>query len=135
MEEERNVEAIRIVRGMDEAWAKGDIEALVAFFAENATIESPLVCRIFQRTEGICRGREEIRRLLSALVDQGRPWGTHEPPIVGGKSVVVEYRPKAPSSDAEHVSVDVLELRAGKVQSLRAYLGWRALADHAGGRG
>jgi hypothetical protein len=56
---------------------------------------------------------------------RGTPWGGHEPPIIRGNTVVVEHR--GASSDTEKFSVDIIEVRDGKIQSLRAYAGWRAV--------
>lgn len=100
-----------------------DVEALIALFAEDATVESPLIPRLLNRKEGVCHGRAELRELARALLTRGRPWGGHEPPIIRGNTVAIEYRDA--SSDAEFYSVDILEVRDGKIQSLRAYLGWR----------
>jgi len=34
---------------------------------EDATLESPLIRHLLKKEEGICRGREELRKLLSVL--------------------------------------------------------------------
>ena len=106
---------------------------LVALFAEDATLESYLVSRVFKRKEGVCRGRTEIRELALALSRRGRLWGGHEPPIVRGNTVVIEHR--SASSDAEKFSVDIIEVKDGRIQSLRAYAGWRAIMALTGGAG
>src|SRR5207247_835479 len=88
---------------------------------------------VFNRKEGVCRGRTEIRELALALSRRGRPWGGHEPPIIRGNTVVVEHR--SASSDAEKFSVDIIEVKDGRIQSLRAYAGWRAIMALTGGAG
>ena len=122
----------QLISDLEAASSRNDVEALVALFAHDATIESYLVSRVFNRKEGVCRGRAEIRELALALSKHGRPWGGHEPPIIRGNTVAVEYR--SASSDAEKFSVDIIELRDGTIQSLRAYAGWRAIvtSDQAG---
>jgi hypothetical protein len=64
--------------------------------------------------------------MVRVLMRGGRAWGGHEPPLVRGNTVALEFHP--PNSDREHYSVDIIELRDGKIQSLRAYVGWRAPA-------
>ena len=116
----------QFVRAFDNAWSRNDLEGAVALFAENATLESPLVQRLLHRSEGVLQGRDEIRAMVRALMQGGRAWGDHEPPVIRDHTVVLEFR--RPGSEGEHYSVDIIELRDGKIQSLRAYAGWRALA-------
>jgi len=120
----------QVISDLEAARSRNALEGLVALFAQDATIESYLVSRIFNRTEGVCRGRAEIRELARALLKRGVPWGGHEPPIIRGDTVAVEFRDG--SSDAEKFSVDIIEVRDGKIQSLRAYAGWRALMARTG---
>ena len=123
----------QVISDLETASSRNDVEALVALFAEDATIESYLVSRVFKRKEGVCRGRTEIRELALALSRRGRPWGGHEPPIIRGNTVVIEHR--SASSDAEKFSVDIIEVKDGRIQSLRAYAGWRAIMALTGGAG
>ena len=115
----------QLISDLDAASSRNDVEALVGLFAPDATIESYLVSRVFDRTEGVCRGRVEIRELALALSKRGRPWGGHGPPIIQGNTAAIEY--KSASSDAAMFSVDIIEVNDGKIQSLRAYAGWRAI--------
>ncbi|HEX6533559.1 MAG TPA: nuclear transport factor 2 family protein [Gemmatimonadaceae bacterium] len=125
MQDEQVVTVEQLIAELEAASSRKDVEALVALFAPDATIESYLVSRVFDRKEGVCRGRAEIRELALALMRRGTPWGGHEPPIIRGNTVAIEYH--TASSDAERFSVDMIEVRDGKIQSLRAYAGWRAV--------
>lgn len=120
----------QLIDEFDAASARDDVEGLVALFAHDATIESYLVARVFERKEGVCRGHAEIRELALALAKRGKPWGGHEPPIIQGNRVAIEFR--MPSSDTEKYSVDIIEVKDGKIQSLRAYVGWHAVAAITG---
>ena len=51
----------QVIRDMGAAFARHDVEGLLALFAEDATLESYLVARVFQRKDGVCHGRAEIR--------------------------------------------------------------------------
>ena len=125
MQDEQVTTVEHLIGDLEAASSRNNLEALVALFAPDATIESYLVSRVFNRKEGVCRGRTEIRELALALMRRGKPWGGHEPPIIRGNTVAIEYRNA--SSDAEKFSVDIIEVRDGKIQSLRAYAGWRAI--------
>ncbi|NUP10288.1 MAG: nuclear transport factor 2 family protein [Polyangiaceae bacterium] len=122
--------AEQIIADLEAAFGRKDLDVMVELFAEDATIESYLVTRIFNRKDGVCRGRAELRQLATALMKRGAPWGGHTPPIVQGNTVIVEY--SSASSDEEKFSVDVIELKDGKIQSLRAYAGWRAITALTG---
>jgi ketosteroid isomerase-like protein len=125
MTDEQATTAERVLRDMEAAFSRNDVEGVVALFAENATIESYLVARIFHRKEGVCHGHAEIRELIRALAKRGTPWGGHGAPLIHGNTIAVEYN--AASSDTQKFSVDIIELKGGKIQSLRAYAGWRAI--------
>ena len=120
-----NDAAATIIDDMEAAFSRHDVEGVLALFAEDATIESYMVTRVFDRKDGVCRGKAEIRKLVGALVERGTPWKGHDPPIVRGNTIAVEY--KAKSSESEKFSVDIIELKDGKIHSLRAYAGWRAV--------
>jgi ketosteroid isomerase-like protein len=125
MEQEQVATVEQLLSDLEAAFSRNDVEAIVALFAPDATIESYLVSRVFNRMDGVCQGRAEIRELALALSKRGRPWGGHEPPIIRGNTVAIEYR--SASSDAEKFSVDIIEVKDGTIQSLRAYAGWRAI--------
>lgn len=116
----------RFLRAFDEAWSKNDFDGAVGLFAEDATLESPLVRSLLHRNEGVLHGRQEIALMVRALMSGGKAWGGHEPPLVRGDTIAIEF--KRPASDTDHYSVDIIELKDGKIQSLRAYLGWRPLS-------
>src|SRR6476646_6233373 len=102
MQDEQATNVERLMSELEAASTRKDVEALVALFTEDATIESYLVSRVFNRKEGVCHGRAEIRELGRALMARGTPWGGHEPPIIRGNTVAIEYR--SASSDAEKFS-------------------------------
>ena len=115
------------LRAFDAAWAKRDLEGIVALFTDDATLESPLVPRLLSRRDGVLHGRSEIRDMVRALLERGIPWGKHEEPIIHGHRAALEFR-SAPSEGEQFYSVDIIEVRDGRIQSLRAYSGWRPLA-------
>jgi hypothetical protein len=125
MRDEQSSAAEQFIRTFDAVWSNSDVEGAVALFAEDATLETPLIQRLLHRKEGVLHGRGEIRQMVQALMSGGKGWGGHELPLIRGNLIAIEFR--RPSSE-EHYSVDIIELRDGKIQSLRAYLGWRSLS-------
>jgi len=115
----------RTLREFDAAWARRDLRAIVDMFAEDASLESPLVLHLLHRTEGVLHGRDEIQEMISALLEQGTPWGRHEAPLIQGNKAAVEFR-SASTDEGQFYSVDIVEVVQGRIQSLRAYSGWRA---------
>jgi ketosteroid isomerase-like protein len=126
MEHETNT-VERTLSAFDAAWARGDLEGILQLFAEDASLESPLVPRLLNRSDGVLRGRDEIREMIRALLQRGKPWGKHEKPIIQGNRAAIEFR-SAPSEGEQFYSVDIIEVKDDKIQSLRAYSGWRPLA-------
>jgi ketosteroid isomerase-like protein len=116
----------RTLEAFDAAWVRSDLEGIVALFAEDASLESPLVPRLLKRSEEALHGRDEIRQMVRALLERGTPWGKHEKPIIQGNRAAIEFR-SAPADGGQFYSVDIVEVRRGKIQSLRAYSGWRPL--------
>ena len=129
MRNEEPTAAEQFMHAFDAAWSKNDVEGAVALFAEDATLETPLIQRLLHRKEGVLHGRDEIREMVRALMSGGRGWGGHEAPLIRGNAIAIEFR-RASSED--HYSVDIIELKDGKIQSLRAYLGWRSLTPPSG---
>jgi len=117
----------RALREFDAAWARKDLEGIVGQFAQDASLESPLVARLLKRSDGVLHGRDEIREMIRALLERGIPWGKHEAPIIDGNRAAIEFK-SAPSEGEQFYSVDIIEVTQGRIQSLRAYSGWRPLA-------
>src|SRR5262249_30845590 len=59
--------AERIYLAWDEALSRNDAGALLALYAEDAVIESPLVPHLLGRESGVLHGHEEIRPLFAKL--------------------------------------------------------------------
>jgi ketosteroid isomerase-like protein len=57
----------RIYREWDEALSKNDATALLALYAPDAVLESPLVSHLTGTREGICRGREDLKKLFEIV--------------------------------------------------------------------
>ncbi len=62
----------RIYKAWDEALGAKDLDAAVALYAPDATIESPLVAHLLGVQSGVCQGHDELRRFIR-LVFQRQP--------------------------------------------------------------
>ena len=54
-----------IFTAWDEALGAKDVDAAVALYQPDATLESPLVCHLLHTEEGVVRGREDLRRFVT----------------------------------------------------------------------
>ena len=106
-----------------------DTEGLLALYAKEAVLETPLVQAIFDgRESGILQGHREIRpffeegarRRPNALVSWHRTgkWLTD-----GERLLVWEYPRQAPDGDQVDI-VEVIEIADGLIQCHRIYWGW-----------
>ncbi len=105
-----------------------DTAALIALYADDAELESPLVPVILGRDSGILRGHAEIL----AFLEEGsrrRPnelvrWYRDGRYLAAGKLLVWEYPRQTPDGS----QVDILELMEldddGKIRRHRIYWGW-----------
>jgi len=76
-------EAIRALEAAyDDAWNRGDVDALIACFTEDALIMDP--------RGGVTRGHDDIRRLLLPMVASGGVGTAHDSEIVGVEFVTRE---------------------------------------------
>src|SRR5437763_6795386 len=57
----------RIYHDWDAALSKNDPEALLALYAQDATLESPLIPHLLGKESGICHGHGELREFFEML--------------------------------------------------------------------
>jgi NIPSNAP/SnoaL-like domain len=108
------------------ALSANDPEALLALYAEDAHLESPLVPHLLETNTGVLRGREELRRLFDVLA-------VRKPPIrqyfrtsylTDGKRLIWEY-PREGAQGDQMDFVEAMELNSdGLIQRHRVYWGW-----------
>jgi hypothetical protein len=124
--QEREAQDIeRIWRDWDAALSKNDPAALLALYAPDAILESPVVSHLLGRETGVCRGREELRKLFEILA-------TRKPKVrqfhrtgyfTDGRKVMWEYPRATPQGDQMDF-VEVMEIDNGLIQQHRVYWGW-----------
>jgi hypothetical protein len=118
-------QAERVHNAWNGALAARDTEALVALYADDAIIESPLVCYLLGTNEGICRGRNAIRDFIP-LVFRNQPdeRRTHRNAVfTDGRVLMWEYPRETPEGDQMDFT-EVMELEGGLIRRHRVYWGW-----------
>ena len=129
---ERNPEHERIWREWHEAARNRDHQALIALYADDAILESPLVQAICpERSQGILRGKAEIAEFLREGAKR-RPnalvrW--HRTPVwfSCGDTLVWEYPRETPNGDQIDI-LEVMRIADGKIAHQRIYWGWKGCA-------
>jgi len=114
-----------IFTAWDEALGAKDVDAAVALYRPDATLESPLVCHLLGTEHGVVRGREDLRRFVSKVF-------AHQPAkrrryragyLTDGARLVWEYPRQTPDGDQMDI-VEVMEIRDGLIAHHRVYWGW-----------
>ena len=118
----------RIYNEWNDALAVKNIDGLINLYNEDATLESPLVRHLLKTEDGVCRGRDELCKLLTVLF-QCRPETRRfhrKSFFIDGKNIIWEYPRQSP--DGEQMDfVEVMELKNSKIQHHRVYWGWRGI--------
>ena len=118
--------AERIHDEWDRALATNNIEALLALYTDDLTLESPLVPHLLGTQNGLCHGKEKLRQLLKLVVER-KP--THSRKyfrvkyFTDGKTLMFEYPRESPNGDQMDF-VEVMELENGLIKHHKIYWGW-----------
>jgi hypothetical protein len=122
-------ECARIHRQWHERAKAGDCEGLLALYAADAVLETPLVQAIFDgRPSGLLRGHAEIRAFFEDGVRR-RPnelvrWHRTGKWLTDGEQLLVWEYPRA-ALDGDQVDIaEVMEIADGLIQHHRIYWGW-----------
>ena len=117
--------AERIYHAWDDALRRKDLEASLALYAPDATLESPLVRHLRGGASGIVRGREQLRQFIALVFRSNPPSRRHHRSgfFTDGETLIWEYPRAAP--DGEQIDlVEVIRLKDGLIQHHRVYWGW-----------
>ena len=118
----------RVYRLWDDALGKKDLEASLSLYADDASIESPLVQHLLNTSEGIVQGKENLRRFI-AKVFQTNPAQRKrfkQGFFSDGRVVTWEYPRISPEGDQMDL-VEIMEIEDGLIKRHRVYWGWYAL--------
>jgi len=113
----------------DDALGRKDVDAALALYADDASIESPLVRHLLDQEDGVVRGRDALRHFLGVVFsrtpDLRRRYRTGF--FTDGTKLMWEYPRQTP--DGEQMDfVEVMELHDGLIRRHRVYWGWRGVS-------
>jgi ketosteroid isomerase-like protein len=114
-----------IFSAWDDALGAKDVDAAMALYQPDATLESPLVCHLLDTEEGIVRGREDLRRFVSKVFARqpAKRRRYRAGFLTDGSRVTWEYPRQSPDGDQMDI-VEVMEIRDGLIAHHRVYWGW-----------
>ncbi len=117
--------ARHIYRAWDEALGKKDLEAALALYAEDCTLESPLVRHLLGTPQGVIRGKAALRPFVEKVFKtqpalRQRQRGGF---FTDGSCLMWEYPRQGPKGEQMDL-VEVMELKGGRIQHHRVYWGW-----------
>jgi SnoaL-like protein len=117
--------AERIYHKWDDALGAKDVEAAIALYTPDCTLESPLVRHLLRSEEGIVEGREKLREFIGVVFERtpavrGR---YRQGFFTDGRKLMWEYPRQKP--DGEQMDfVEVMEIRDGLIHRHCVYWGW-----------
>jgi steroid delta-isomerase len=106
-----------------------DIPALIALYADDGILESPLVPVLIDgKSEGVLRGKAEIGRFLEAGA-RSRPidlvrWHRSDTFFSVGETLIWEYPRATPEGDQVEI-VEVVAIANRLIRHHRIYWGWK----------
>jgi len=120
-----------VFHAWDEALGAKDLDAAMALYHPDATLESPLVCRLLGTDEGVVRGRDALRAFVEKVF-------AHQPAerrrhrtgfLTDGTHLTWEYPRQTPDGDQLDI-VEVMDIRDGLIRHHRVYWGWFSVSRH-----
>jgi hypothetical protein len=112
----------------DEALGAKDLDAAIALYATDATLESPLVRHHLGVDEGVVEGRQALREFVRVVFERQPPQRRRYRTglFTDGRTLMWEYPRAAP--DGEQMDfVEVMEIEDGLIRHHRVYWGWYGL--------
>jgi hypothetical protein len=118
----------RIYKLWDDALGKKDLDAALALYADDASIESPLVAHLLNVPEGIVQGKDAMRKFITLVFRTQPPQRKRFRTgfFTDGRTLTWEYPRAAPEGDQMDL-VEVMEIHDGLIRRHRVYWGWYAL--------
>jgi hypothetical protein len=118
----------RVYRLWDEALGKKDLEAALSLYADDASIESPLVRHLLGTSDGIVQGRQALQNFITKVFQTNPPQRRRfkQGFFTDGRVLTWEYPRRSPEGDQMDL-VEVMEIEDGLIRRHRVYWGWYAL--------
>jgi hypothetical protein len=125
-------ESVAAAGAVHEAWndalARRDVDAVVGLYADDATLESPLVSYLLRTERGIFMGKEALKAFAPRVfANQPSERRTHRSfAFTDGRVLMWEYPRATPEGDQMDF-VEVMELKDNLIHRHRVYWGWFGL--------
>lgn len=116
-----------VTHAWEAALAAHDVEALLACYATDAVLESPVVAHV-QGSPGVCRGHEQLRPLLTEVLSRTPDVRRYHRAafFTDGRRAMWEYPRQTPSGEQMDF-VEVMDVEDGLIRAHRVYWGWRGV--------
>ncbi len=122
---------VAAIEAVTHAWektlAEHDVEALLACYAPDAVLESPVAAHILGGP-GVCRGHDELRPFLTEVVARTPDERQYHRAgfFTDGRRATWEYPRETPNGQQMDF-VEVMEIDQGLIAAHRVYWGWRGV--------
>jgi ketosteroid isomerase-like protein len=122
-DQNNNIE--RIYHAWNNALANKDMDALLALYADDVVLESPLIPHLLQQESGVVSGLQQLRHLLNILFlsQPAKRQFYRKDYFTDGHTLMWEYPRLSPSGEQMDFA-EVMEIADGKIQKHRVYWGW-----------
>lgn len=123
-------QAARIYELWDKYLREGDMDGMATIYADDATLQSPLVPTFFGHGKGIARGKEEILLFLNETVKRRPNDQVHwyrDGYLWNGKTLIWEYPAETPYGHFQVDLAECIDLEGGLIKRHRIYWGWYAV--------
>jgi ketosteroid isomerase-like protein len=117
-----------VYRAWDEALGAKDLDAAMALYAPDATLESPLVRHHLGSDDGVVAGRDALRDFVRIVFERQPPQRERFRTgfFTDGRTLMWEY-PRATPDGEQMDFVEVMEIDDGLIRHHRVYWGWYGL--------
>ncbi len=107
------------------AFAEKDLEGVLALYAPDATLESPLVNNLLGTELGIVSGRDKLRTFFGIIINSTPTLRNRHRAsfFTDGKTMIWEYPRITPTGEQTDMA-ESMTLKDGLIQSHRIYWGW-----------
>ncbi len=114
-----------IYHAWDEALGRKDLDASLSLYAEDATLESPLIRHLLGTDAGVISGRANLRGFVERVFHRNPPLRQRHRSgfFTDGATLMWEY-PRITAQGEQLDLVEIMELKDGLIQHHRVYWGW-----------
>ena len=117
--------AEQIYHAWDAALGRKDLEGALSLYAEDAVLESPLVCHLLGGEEGVIRDRAKLRDFVAMVFARTPPLRQRHRTgfFTDGHRLIWEY-PRVTTAGQQLDLVEVMEIEGGLIRRHCVYWGW-----------